>query len=160
MIVVLGLVLLLAAVVVAVAGVLGNAGSGHELTDGFSVFGYHVTGSTGTVFLYGIVVGVIALLGLTLLLAGARRTSRRGRAARRELQASRRETAAVSQDREDLLEQRETERAESATVIAQPATAAENRQSHVDDELPPPAASPGTAGTSAASEGDATPRGY
>jgi hypothetical protein len=110
MIVILGLILLLAAVVVGVAGVLGNAGSGHELTDGFSVLGYHVSGSTGTLFLYGIVVGAIALLGLILLLAGARRTSRRGRAARHELQASRRETATVSQDRDDLIEQQATER--------------------------------------------------
>ena len=142
MIVVLGLVLLLAAMVVGVAGVLGNAGSRHELTDGFSVLGYHVTGSTGTLFLFGIVVGVVALLGLTLLLAGARRTSRRGRAARRDLQASRRETATVSQDRDDLIEQRETERAENAKDIAQPATAAENRQPHFEDEVPPTGASP------------------
>jgi hypothetical protein len=44
-----------------------------------------VTGSTGALFLYGIVVGVAGLLGLSLLLAGARRTSRRGRVARRGL---------------------------------------------------------------------------
>jgi hypothetical protein len=31
------------------------------------VFGYHVTGSTGTLFRYGIVVGAIAVLGLSLL---------------------------------------------------------------------------------------------
>ena len=62
-------------------------------------------------FLYGIVVGALALLGLSLLLAGARRTSRRGRDARRGLAQSRRETAAVSQDRDDLLGQRDTARA-------------------------------------------------
>ncbi|HEV3292017.1 MAG TPA: hypothetical protein VG123_23805, partial [Streptosporangiaceae bacterium] len=76
-----------------------------------AVFGYHVTGSTGTLFLYGIVVGALGLLGLSLLLAGARRTSRRGREARRGLTQSRRETAAVSQDRDDLIDQRETARA-------------------------------------------------
>jgi len=80
MIVILGLVILLAAVIIGVAGVLGNGGSGHALTHGFSVFGYHVTGSTGTLFLTGIVVGAVALAGLSLLLAGARRTSRRGSA--------------------------------------------------------------------------------
>jgi cytoskeletal protein RodZ len=88
MFVVLGLIILLAAVVVGVAGVFNNLGSGHELTHGFSVFGYHVTGSTGQLFLYGIVVGAAALLGLGLLLAGARRASRRGRAARRALKDS------------------------------------------------------------------------
>lgn len=41
---------------------------GHALTGGFSVFGYDVTGSTGTLFLDGIVVGSIAMLGLSMLL--------------------------------------------------------------------------------------------
>jgi hypothetical protein len=113
MIVVLGLIILVAAVVVGVAGVLTNSGGGHALTHGFAVFGYHVTGSTGTLFLYGLVVGAIGLLGLILLLAGARRTSRRGREARRGLRQSRRETAAASKDRDDLIGQRDTARAET-----------------------------------------------
>jgi hypothetical protein len=99
MIIVIGLVILVAAVIVGVAGVLSNGGSGHALTHPFAVFGYHVTGSTGALFLYGIVVGAVALFGLSLLLAGARRTSRRGREARQGLRRSRRETAAASQDR-------------------------------------------------------------
>jgi hypothetical protein len=111
--IIIGLVILIAAVVAGVAGVLSNSGSGHTLTHHFAVFGYHVTGSTGTLFLYGIVVGALAMLGLSLLLAGARRTSRRGREARHGLKRSRRETAAVSQDRDDLLDQRETARAAS-----------------------------------------------
>ena len=110
MIVVIGLVILVAAVIAGVAGVLSNGGSGHALTHPFAVFGYHVTGSTGTLFLYGIVVGAVALFGLSLLLAGARRTSRRGREARRGLKRSRRETAAASQDRDDLLDEREAAR--------------------------------------------------
>ncbi len=81
------------------------------------MFGYHVTGSTGTLFLSGIVVGALGLLGLSLLLAGARRTSRRGREARRGLTQSRRETAAVTQDRDDLLGQRETARAYTASTL-------------------------------------------
>ena len=117
MIVILGLIILVGAVIIGVAGVLSNGGSGHALTHGFAVFGYHVTGSTGTLFLYGIVVGAVALAGLSLLLAGARRTSRRGRAARRGLRQSRRETAAVSQDRDDLIGQRETARAYTASTL-------------------------------------------
>jgi hypothetical protein len=117
MIIIIGLVILVAAVVAGVAGVLSNSGSGHPLTHHFAVFGYHVTGSTGTVFLYGIVVGALGLLGLSLLLAGARRTSRRGREARRGLRRSRRETAAVSQDRDDLIGQRETARAYTASTL-------------------------------------------
>ncbi len=118
MIVILGLIILLAAVIIGVAGVLGNGGGAHTLTDdGFAVFGYHVTGSTGTLFLYGIVVGAVALFGLTLLLAGARRTSRRGSAARRGLKQSRRETAAASQARDDLIDERDAARAYTASAL-------------------------------------------
>jgi Sec-independent protein translocase protein TatA len=113
MIVILGLVIVVAAAIVGVAGVLGNGGSAHALTHGFSVLGYHVTGSTGTLFLSGIVVGAVTVAGLGLLLAGARRTSRRGRAARRGLRQSRRETAAVTRERDDLIDQREATRAET-----------------------------------------------
>jgi hypothetical protein len=107
MIILIGLVILLAAVVVGVAGVVTNGGDAHTLTDQFAVFGYHVTGSTGMVFLYGIVVGAVGLFGLSLLLAGARRTARRGRTARSELKQSRRETAAAYQDRDDLAQARQ-----------------------------------------------------
>jgi hypothetical protein len=108
MIVILGLVILVAAVIAGVAGVLANGGHAHAVSH-FTVFGYHVTGSTGTVFLYGTVVGALAMGGLSLLAAG--RSSRRGRAARASLAQSRRETAAVSQHRDDLISQRDTARA-------------------------------------------------
>jgi uncharacterized membrane protein YciS (DUF1049 family) len=117
MIIIIGLVILVAAVIVGVAGVLSNSGSGHALTHPFALFGYHVTGSTGTLFLYGIVVGAIAVAGLSLLLAAARRTSRRGHEARRGLRQSRRETAAVSQDRDDLIDQRDAARAHTASTL-------------------------------------------
>jgi hypothetical protein len=68
MLVIVGLIVLLAA---AIGGVLSNAGAGHPLTD-FSVFGYHLTGSTGTLFLFGIAIGAVASLGLCLLLTGTR----------------------------------------------------------------------------------------
>ena len=109
MIIILGLVILVASGIAGVTGVLANGGHAHAVTQ-FAVFGYHVTGSTGTLFLYGIVTGALAMLGLSLLLAGAHRTSRRGRDARRGLAQSRRETAAVSQDRDDLIGQRDTAR--------------------------------------------------
>ena len=109
MIIILGLVILVAAGIAGVTGVLANGGHAHAVTH-FAVFGYHVTGSTGTFFLYGIVTGALAMLGLILLLAGARRTSRRARDARRGLAQSRRETAAVSQERDDLIGQRDTVR--------------------------------------------------
>jgi hypothetical protein len=117
MIIILGLVVLIAAVVVGVAGVLGNRGIGHALVHPFSVLGYHVTGSDGRLFLYGIVVGAVGVAALGLLLGSARRTSRRGSAARHSLRDSRRETAAVSRDRDDLLDQRESARAHTASTL-------------------------------------------
>ena len=122
MIIILGLVILVAAVIAGVAGVLANGGHAHAVTH-FAVFGYHVTGSTGTLFLYGIVIGVLGMLGLSLLLAGARRTSRRGREARRGLAQSRRETAAVSADRDDLRDQRDTARGYTASTPGDDGTA-------------------------------------
>jgi hypothetical protein len=121
MIVILGLVILVAALVAGVAGVLANGGHAHAVTH-FAVFGYHVTGSTGTLFLYGIVVGALALAGLSVLLAGARRTSRRGRDARHGLAQSRRETAAVSADRDDLRGQRDTARAYTTRALGDDGT--------------------------------------
>ena len=100
-----GLIILVVALLVGLVGVLTNSGSAHALTQDFTVFGYHVTGSTGTLFLSGIVVGAAAMLGLSLLLAGARRTYRRAESARRRLRQSRNETAAVRQERDVLLEQ-------------------------------------------------------
>jgi hypothetical protein len=131
MIIIIGLVILIAAVVAGVAGVLTNSGSAHALTHPFAVFGYHVTGSTGTLFLYGIVTGALALAGLSLLLAGARRTSRRGHQARHSLAQSRRETATVSADRDDLLGQREAARAHTASTLGN-GTAARDRDPGAD----------------------------
>jgi hypothetical protein len=117
MIIILGLVILIAAVVVGVAGVLGNHGIAHALAHPFAVLGYHVTGSEGRLFFYGIVVGAVGMAALGLLLAAARRTSRRGSDARRSLRQSRQETATVSRDRDDLLDQRETARAYTASPL-------------------------------------------
>jgi hypothetical protein len=113
MIIILGLIILVAALIIGVAGVLGN-GSTHAVVH-LSALGYHLSGSAGTLFLAGIVVGAAGLLGLILLLAGARRRLRRGSAATRRLRQSRRETAAASQERDDLIEQRDTARASTTS---------------------------------------------
>ena len=147
MIVILGLIIFVAAVVVGVAGVFGNGGT-HGLDHGFSVLGYHVTGS-GTVFLYGIVVGVVALFGLWLLLAGARRTSRRGSAARRGLKQSRRETAqsrqetaAVAKDRDELIGQRDTARAYTTSTLGTGASSGHGAPPAGQDDVPAGAPAP------------------
>ena len=63
MIVIFGLVLIVAAVVLGAAAVLTNQGSAHALGHGFAVLGYHVTGSTGTLSLYSMAIGAVAVLG-------------------------------------------------------------------------------------------------
>jgi hypothetical protein len=127
MIVIVGLVVLLAAVIVGFMGVLTNAGAAHPLPENFAVFGYHVTGSTGTLFLFGIVVGAVAMLGLSLLLAGARRTAGRGRDARHELKRSQRETAFLNQERDQRLEHQQDGTSTGSTVNPQPAPTPRNR---------------------------------
>ena len=121
MIVIVGLVVLLVAVIVGFTGVLTNAGPAHPLTENFSVFGYHVTGSTGTLFLFGIVVGAVAMLGLCVLLAGARRTAGRGRDARHELKRSQRETAFLNQERDQRIEHSQQVGAATGTAVNPPA---------------------------------------
>jgi hypothetical protein len=118
MIVIVGLIVLLVAVIVGFTGVLTNAGAAHSLTENFSLFGYHVTGSTGTLFLSGIVVGAVAMLGLSVLLAGARRTAGRGRESRDELKRSQRETAFLNQERDQRLEHQQA--GEGSGAVANP----------------------------------------
>ena len=127
MIVIVGLVVLLVALIVGLMGVLTNAGPAHPLTENFAVFGYHVTGSTGTLFLFGIVVGAVAMLGLSVLLGGARRTAGRGRDARHELKRSQRETAFLNQDRDRRLEHPPVGAANGSSVSSDEATTRRNR---------------------------------
>ncbi|WP_069163196.1 hypothetical protein [Nocardia altamirensis] len=96
--IIIGLVVLIAAVIVGVAGVVANNDGSHVLSSDFAVFDYHFHGSSGVLFGYGIILGAIGMLGLTLLLTGSWRVSRRGMVARRELRQSRREMAAVRRD--------------------------------------------------------------
>ncbi|MFB7333056.1 hypothetical protein FNH09_00510 [Streptomyces adustus] len=97
MILILGLVILVLAVIVGLAGVFGNIGAGHALGAGgdFSIFGYHATSSTGSLFLSGIIVGAVGFLGLALVLVGARRSARHSSRTGRVPRMSRRKTSDV-----------------------------------------------------------------
>ncbi|MFZ0157825.1 MAG: hypothetical protein WAL50_02255 [Kineosporiaceae bacterium] len=116
MILIIGLLILIAAAGVAVAGVVANSGSAHALGESFVIFGQSVTGlSTGQLFLYGIVVGVVGMLGLAMLLGTFnRRLASRG--SRRALKGSRSESAALRLDRERLTQQLDDERTEHSRV--------------------------------------------
>ncbi|MEV4240223.1 hypothetical protein AB0J47_34160 [Nocardia sp. NPDC049737] len=125
MIIIIGLVVLIGAVIIGVAGVAANTGEVRTSPGDFGVFDYHFSVSAGELFLYGIAIGAIGMLGLSLLLAGLWRSSRRSSAARRDLRQSRRELAAQ----------------EKAQEKAQ-AKAAEPRRSTPPAAAPPPAATP------------------
>ncbi|WP_201274647.1 hypothetical protein [Mycolicibacterium sp. CH28] len=104
MLVIIGLIVMLVAAIVAIVGILSNAGPDHLLGESFSVFGYHVTGSTGTLFLFGIAVGAVAAIGLGLLLAGTRRSTTRAHDAQRDARRLRLETASVNRERDTRVE--------------------------------------------------------
>jgi hypothetical protein len=127
MLVIVGLVVLLVAVIVGFTAVLTNAGPTHPLTENFSVLGYHVTGSTGTLFLSGIVIGAAAMLGLSVLLAGVRRTARRGRDTRHELENSQRQTESRNPDRDQRLERQPVGAATGSPVNPRAATTGRDR---------------------------------
>jgi hypothetical protein len=120
MIVIIGLLILVAAAGVAVAGVAANSGSTHPLGDSFVIFGQSVTGlSIGQVFLFGIILGVVAMLGLAMLFGTFnRRLASRG--SRRALKGSQRESATLRLDRERLTQQLDDERSERLRNDAAP----------------------------------------
>jgi hypothetical protein len=76
--IIVGLIALLAATVVAIEGVVSNDRAAHPLTD-LSVFGYHLMGGAGTLFLFGITVGAVASLGRFLMAPGVQPTDPRVR---------------------------------------------------------------------------------
>lgn len=87
---IVGLLLLAAAVIVGVAGVAANTGGEHQLSGGFAVFGYHIHSSAGRLFLAGLLIGAVGMLGFLLATEGVRRNA----ALRRELFRFRRQARA------------------------------------------------------------------
>ncbi|HUW77616.1 MAG TPA: hypothetical protein VMV52_02560 [Candidatus Nanopelagicaceae bacterium] len=110
MVVFLGLIALVAAALVSVFGVMPNSGSSHVVISDFRIFGQHlVNGSTGLLFLYGIIVGVVGMLGITLLWgATARRLASGGM--RRELKETKHQVKGLGLERERLSRELDTER--------------------------------------------------
>jgi uncharacterized membrane protein len=116
---VIGLILLVLAAIVAVIGVVTNLGSAAAMTGGFTIFGFPVGGYTGWLFLFGVVVGAIGLLGLGIMV----RSLGRHRARRREFRDTRREAREHRQREEKLAGELEKERAERARLEAASGTA-------------------------------------
>jgi membrane protein implicated in regulation of membrane protease activity len=122
-VVIVGLLVLLGAIGVGLSGVLANSGSEHLLGQDFNVLGLHLSGlTTGQLFLYGVIIGVVGMLGLSLLLGvfNKRVASRRSR---RALKGSQKESQALRTDRDRLTQQLDDEHTEQARAES-PNTAA------------------------------------
>jgi uncharacterized membrane protein len=123
MVVIIGFIALIAAAGVVVVGVLTNSGSSHAVGD-FGIFGLHMNNaSTGMLFLYGALAGVIGILGLTLLWGAFTRRVVSG-GMRRELKNTKTETESLRQDRDRLSRELETER--NMHVNVNPSSAADS----------------------------------
>ncbi|HUW77617.1 MAG TPA: hypothetical protein VMV52_02565 [Candidatus Nanopelagicaceae bacterium] len=123
-----GLLVLVLAAIVAVVGVLTNAGSGHAVGSDFGIFGMHlVRASTGQLFFGGILVGIIGMLGLIMLFSAiTRRIS--SRSSRRELKETRRETEALKEERDQIASQLKVERGRREAAEAKVTQATQDTQ--------------------------------
>lgn len=141
----LGLLLLVAAAVVTLVGVLTNSGGAHALNSDFSLLGYHLHGSTGQLLLIGVIVGAVGMLGLNMLLAGIGRGFSRRVSTRRELNQSRHQAGALHEERDTLahkLEEERTARAEAERAVA--GAGNPTNASPVDPPTSPPGRQAGT----------------
>ena len=110
----LGLLLLAGAGVTVLVGLLANNGAEHSIPGGFDLFGYDINSSTGRLFLYGAIVGVVGMLGLNLLLSGLGRGVKHKVATRRERKTYRHRTETLQEERDRLAGELEEERAARA----------------------------------------------
>ena len=143
----LGLLLLVAAAVVTLVGVLTNSGGAHALNSDFSLLGYHLHGSTGQLLLIGVIVGAVGMLGLNTLLAGVGRGFSRRVSTRRELKQSQHQAGALHEERDALAHQLAEERVAHTRIEAEHAAGAGNPTNAypVDPWTPPPGRQPGAA---------------
>ncbi|HUW87751.1 MAG TPA: hypothetical protein VMW30_05180 [Candidatus Paceibacterota bacterium] len=114
MIVIIGLVILSISALLAAMGFIVN--TNHPFEGDFALFGQHLTGlTTGRLFLFGVIVGLVIALGLSILRgAFSRRVA--SRELQRELKKSQAETASVRADFERLSGELASERAKSQVI--------------------------------------------
>jgi membrane protein implicated in regulation of membrane protease activity len=91
--VVLGLFLLVLAGALTAAMVLQNTDASSA-----SAFGQAVTGTTGTLFLAGVITGAVALLGVMLMMAGLSRRRGRRRGLKQQVRAERGEKETLAEE--------------------------------------------------------------
>jgi uncharacterized integral membrane protein len=108
--VVLGLFLLVLAGALTAAMVLQNTDASSA-----SVLGQAVTGTTGTLFLAGVITGAVALLGIMLMMAGVTRGRGRRRGLKNQVRTERGEKESLADENARL--QRELEQARSGSDV-------------------------------------------
>jgi len=79
---ILGLLIVAAAAAIGAVGFLDNRGTDHTLASGFDAFGRTMHGSSGQLFIWGLVIGVAAMIGLMLFFVGVRGELAKHRAVR------------------------------------------------------------------------------
>ena len=114
----LGLLLLAGAGLTVLVGFFANNGADHAISGGFELFGYDFNSSTGRLFLFGAIVGVVGMLGLNLLLAGLGRGVKHKVATRRERKTYRRRTETLQEERDRLADELAEQRAREADYSA------------------------------------------
>src|SRR5215207_5207331 len=127
--VILGMLLLTAAVVVTLGAVLANLGGDHLLDDDFAILGYHVDWSAGELFGYGVLTGMVATLGLYLVIVGAVRGAQQRAAARRALEQARQQQESLQQQRDRLAARLDHERGDARLTTERTVTGAPTRAS-------------------------------
>ncbi|GAB0101364.1 hypothetical protein JMUB6875_03280 [Nocardia sp. JMUB6875] len=77
MVVVIGAIVVIAAVIAGLAAMISTGGDPQSLTGDFVIAGYHVSDNASLLLLWGLAVGLIGLIVLGLLLIRVTRADRR-----------------------------------------------------------------------------------
>lgn len=110
----IGVLLLVAAAVVGAVGVTTNLQTSDALATSFNIFGVHVAGPSGWLFLYGIVVGGVGMFAIGILYEDLFHRYESWR----ELRQTRREAEDLREQNDLLAERLDVEHAENAAGMA------------------------------------------
>jgi hypothetical protein len=101
--IVAGLLVLLTVGAMGIARITAYNGTTHSSPFRLEVPGYHLQGPGSRLFLFGLLVGAVAMLGLNTMVAGLGRGFRRRPASRQLLTGSRQQTSALQEQNDQLI---------------------------------------------------------
>jgi ABC-type Na+ efflux pump permease subunit len=105
--IVAGLLVLLAVGAIGIARITAYNGTTHSSPFRLDVTGYHLQGPGSRLFLFGLLIGALAMLGLSTMVAGLGRGFRRRPAARQLLTGSRQPTSALQEHNDQVTRDRD-----------------------------------------------------